>query len=80
MGLIRNNEGAHTIIFVLYTMSYFSKRRVNKTMASQSAASHSAIHDRFRDLHQDSDFLICVSALQYVMRSSCLPSKETYAC
>ena len=77
MGLIRNNEGAHTIIFVLYTMSYFSKRRVNKTMASQSAASHSTDSVTYTKTRI---YLICVSALQYVMRSSCLPSKETYAC
>ena len=48
--------------------------------------SHLAILERFRDLRSTTDsvtyiktriYLICVSALQYVMRSSCLPSKET---
>ena len=46
---------------------------------------HSTILNWFHELHvhQDSDlqwYLICVSSMHYVMRSTCLPSRETCAC
>ena len=75
-----NNVEGRIFSQVFFTLGILSQL-LGAFRQSSGNIYHSAILDRFRDLHQDNDlpkYYFSVSASHSVMRSSCLPSRETY--